>query len=307
MSIAVLALTGCNSTGVKNSIKQLSNTSIPATKLQSKPVQMDGLQHKAKENSEVVVRSELKIAKKDDFEVKNYQVTIGDYEYKAGDTVDLKNLGGDRLAPITTDVNETFDVYHKGKKAGEVAAHRKGYLYQQEYSIIGTLDSLEHTIGDSKHTPPCGVDDCDELLMYGKMTQAHRLPKTGTAQYTGVAAARNPQATAANNAPKFTTGSLAYHVDFDNKVGSGSINFTQDKPIKLQEAMIQEFKGKNTFDNQVTTVQGVDGRASWGDDKVGRYQLGFFGDDAQQIAGYVDIKNTKNMVDVMFQGSKESK
>lgn len=288
---SILAFTGCSSTGNNSHLDKYFESPLI-----SKPVDSEGLKNSAKQNSELLVKN--KIGSKD-FELKNYNITIDGKSYKDGKKVDLKDLGGGGVAPTVrvTDIKETFDAHAKGKKVS-IEADRKAYLYQQKYSIVGSLTPITHKVDGNviEDYDVCKID-CDKLVLRGERTQV--LP-TAKASYTGIAWTKN-----ATGNPDYTLGSLNYEVDFDKKEGSGKIDGADGlSNITLEKSKIVRVSSIDSLDKQMKSGQGIVGVANQGSEK-GEYSLGFFGDKAQEIAGYVNFENKKDYVDVAFSGVKK--
>lgn len=106
---------------------------------------------------------------------------------------------------------------------------------------------------------------------YGVHTSPVNLPNTGKATYTGIAF----DAT--------TSGNFVYNVDFGAKTGQGRIeNMSYGKGlITLDTAPFQQERRLN---GSITTkLEGTGIDKTWGDFK---YRLDFYGNQAEEIAGY---------------------
>lgn len=303
MSI-VATLSACSSSGGTNRFIE----SLTETPLVSKPLDTQGLQQQAASNVAVIAKTELGV--KDNLQLKDYQISIGDKTYRSNDKVDLKDLGANNtlLAPTVTvtNIQEKFNIDHTkdGKpQTAKVEADRKAYLYQQQYSIVGVLEPLSHTINNQKieDFARC-TTNCDNLLLKGEMSKT--LPTKGSANYTGVAWTRN-QTDAQSKSPAYTIGSLSYNVDFEQKKGSGEIiGADRLNNIQLKQADIAKIHHSSILDGQKIEGSGIIGDAVQ-NDKKGSYQLGFFGDQAKEIAGFIDMENTGTNIDVVFSGTKK--
>ena len=106
---------------------------------------------------------------------------------------------------------------------------------------------------------------------YGVHTPPVSLPNAGKATYTGIAF----DAT--------TSGNFVYNVDFGAKTGQGRIeNMRYGKGlITLDKAPFQQ---ERRLDGSITTkLEGTGVNKAWGDFK---YRLDFYGNQAEEIAGY---------------------
>ena len=106
---------------------------------------------------------------------------------------------------------------------------------------------------------------------YGVHTPPVSLPNAGKATYTGIAF----DAT--------TSGNFVYNVDFGAKTGQGRIeNMSYGKGlITLDTAPFQQERRLN---GSITTkLEGTGVNKAWGDFK---YRLDFYGNQAEEIAGY---------------------
>lgn len=151
------------------------------------------------------------------------------------------------------------------------------YIYQLPYSIVvRTLNDADFR-NDVDFTN--GQDRRIDFDIAGLATTELGLPAEGKATYIGRSIDRiGGKAT------------LRYNVDFANRVGSGRIiGYTDPGTINLNEAGITKLslKGKD--------VLGITGDAVASkpfirvDDVNGKYGLGFFGPEAQEIAGFVEF------------------
>ena len=126
--------------------------------------------------------------------------------------------------------------------------------------------------------------DVDTLV--GSYTQT--LPSAGIYNYAGLAFNQNEQ------------GSLKYSVNFDKRVGSGSITGLQSTgKITLNEGSIKKMP-----DDFNLPFYGIESSASVEKDATGQYEYGvaFFGPNAEEIAGLVS-KGEDTMIG--FGGSKQ--
>ena len=171
---------------------------------------------------------------------------------------------------------------------GRYTAKRDGTirLYKQKYSVVAGMQANNIQItGEGKtFTGNAAPFDVDTLV--GSYTQT--LPSAGIYNYAGLAFNQNEQ------------GSLKYSVNFDKRVGSGSITGLQSTgKITLNEGSIK----KMTNDFNLPSY-GIESSASVEKDATGQYKYGvaFFGPNAEEIAGLVD-KGEDTMIG--FGGSKQ--
>ena len=95
------------------------------------------------------------------------------------------------------------------------------------------------------------------------------------------------------------TGKFNYTVDFTAKTGSGSITDIADG-ITLHEGQIGKMSHTNP-DNTVVSGYGIGSSARSNSGLSGTYKLGFFGPNADEVAGVV----TSHYGDVGFGGKKQ--
>ena len=89
-----------------------------------------------------------------------------------------------------------------------------------------------------------------------------------------------------------------YNVDFAEKTGSGSLG-----NITLSKGDITTQTFTNEIDNSFITTPGIEGRATAGS-LNGGYRLGFFGPNADEIVGLVELGNEEDVIG-MFGGTKQ--
>lgn len=153
------------------------------------------------------------------------------------------------------------------------------HIYQLPYSIVVRTENSIDTRNDVDFTN--GQNSRVDFDIAGLATTELGLPAEGKATYVG---------RAINDTGG--TATLRYNLDFANRVGSGHIiGYTDSGIINLNEAGITKLslKGKD--------VLGITGDAvaakpsSWVEDVNGKYGLGFFGPEAQEIAGFVEFNS----------------
>ncbi|UOO77448.1 factor H binding family protein [Neisseria sp. Dent CA1/247] len=163
-------------------------------------------------------------------------------------------------------------------KKGEVVNWKDGNnnvrAYRQAYSVVaGKFDLFP--IADEGGKVADTIDMPMEVaLINGEATQ--KLPTEGKYTYKGAAFGRNE------------TGSLTYNVDFEKRVGSGTVTgLNETGTIELKEAGIVHTAITNALDGTQVRAHGVRGETM--SEKLGRgdYNLHFFGNNAEEVAGKV--------------------
>lgn len=89
-------------------------------------------------------------------------------------------------------------------------------------------------------------------------------------------------------------------MDFAEKTGSGSLG-----NITLSKGDITTQTFTNEIDNSFITTPGIEGRATAGS-LNGGYRLDFFGPNADEIVGLVELGNEEDVIG-MFGGTKQAK
>lgn len=160
-----------------------------------------------------------------------------------------------------------------GQHEGTVT--QKHVVYKQPYSVVagqyfggGSFPTLYEDL--SAH------EKFDSVDFAGQATQI--LPTTGLYNYKGFVFDKDAK-----------KGELSYAIDFATKLGKGSANIN-GKSAVLDEATISQFPTRsNGFG---FTGYGVAGKASLNGES-GHYDLGIFGDKAQEIAGRLEFENER--------------
>ncbi|MCS4534099.1 factor H binding family protein [Neisseria montereyensis] len=156
--------------------------------------------------------------------------------------------------------------------------------YRQQFSIIAGRFSSEKIGGENLKDDPEMTTEVAEMknpmavgLVNGEVTKT--VPTSGKYAYNGAAFSESE------------TGKLTYNVDFDKRVGSGSVTgLASSGKIDLLEASIKNTSFVNEDDTLVTT-QGIEGHSN--SEKLGQgdYRVHFFGQNAEEIGGAVIQKN----------------
>lgn len=219
--------------------------------------------------------------------IDSYEVSIGGKTYR-GNHLDINLLGkGLQRLPLTEKVTATV----RGQQY-TATSRQTIHLYQQNYSIIGGSQvhggSISGGEGIYRLNQSYGGIDADIDTLKGQATQA--LPSTGVYHYSGAAFTQNEQ------------GKLDYRVDFDKLTGSGSITgIGQAGNITLNEGKIGKLSHTNP-DQSFIAGHGITGNAQSERQGSGTYKLGFFGPNAEEIAGAVE-QNGQGLVG--FGGTKQ--
>ena len=194
-----------------------------------------------------------------------YQITIDGKTYKVGEKVDISALpnGFSQHGYSIKDAAYLSDgVVHKEDYVGTLQ------VYQQPYSyVLGNLlrAQIRNNSGVEEPINQFTVDGVGGLA-----TATDKIPKAGMFTYNGIAFTKGQQ------------GQLSYAVNFDQSVGSGVITGLADTgKITLNEGRIsnQSIGGINQVGVTATSISEKLGS--------GKYQLGFFGPNAEEIAGVV--------------------
>ncbi|MBU5618065.1 factor H binding family protein [Psychrobacter sp. TAE2020] len=166
------------------------------------------------------------------------------------------------------------------------------YIYQQPYSmVVGTwlLTDIKDDVNQLVGNPyPYNVD------VAGFSTQAVAMPTIGKATYTGLGVHVND---------KFD---LNYNVDFAKRTGSGSLLKAAEYggKISLDEGKIAKINLKGN------DVIGISSSATALNGTLGKYNLGFYGTEAQEIAGSLEMnqgsgyRNTNDKIEYGLGGTR---
>lgn len=185
--------------------------------------------------------------------------------------VDLSKLANDLLA---VDERVHMSALAEGGQHEGIVT-QKYVIYKQPYSVVagqyfggGSFPTLYEDL--SAH------EKFDSVDFAGQATQI--LPTTGLYNYKGFVFDKDAK-----------KGELSYAIDFATKLGKGSANIN-GKSAVLDEATISQFPTRsNGFG---FTGYGIAGKAS-SNGESGHYDLGIFGDKAQEIAGRLEFENER--------------
>lgn len=188
----------------------------------------------------------------------------------------------------TLNVKETVTAKNRGY-TGSIITDSVAYLFKQEYSsIIGFHNKNVTTVvnGDQETKP---VNRRIDFL--GRGTPTENLPTTGKFNYSGSGKVRTKDGVRDDK--------FSYNVDFGAKTGSGSLG-----NITLSEGKIKAVKHDDDIGDGLTT-QVIFGKATDGS-LNGEYGLGFYGPNADEIAGSVELGDKNDVIGV-FGGTKQAK
>lgn len=282
-SVLLLSLTACGSSGSSSPSVLPNDQNNNAVKV-DKNLQVTNLQNDFSEELSLELKKHGVDAP---VTFNSYQVTIGDITSKNG-TLDLSKLGnGLHRLPASEVATVTINGQSYTAKSNATT-----HLYQQPYSVVGgnQLHSVHVSGGNGVHAVNESTEinaDLEINTVKGYATQT--LPTAGTYKYEGVAFSQDER------------GKLAYSVNFDDRTGSGSITgITEAGNITLDKGSITARSFTNV-DNTTITGSGIASTASSEKLGSGTYQLGFFGPNAEEIAGAVE----NNYGVVGFGGAKK--
>lgn len=159
-------------------------------------------------------------------------------------------------------------------------------IYKQPNSIILGRQSLGAVIEGPKLTQEYTGNNKLTLELFGG-NGTKTLPTTGIYNYIGTSFDHDSE------------GSFEYNVNFDTKTGNGHIGL-DSKTILLEEAEIKKIRVDNPSDGTTFEGFGIRGTAT-GNSFNGRYDLGIFGDEAEELAGVVGNDDTL----IGFGGTKQ--
>ena len=155
--------------------------------------------------------------------------------------------------------------------------------------IGGVLVELYH---DNKkidlNTLDRSFTDFESYAAFGEFTKPEIVNKmTGNFHYKGIAF---------NGSGK---GVLSYHVDFADKTGNGMITGLKEHgDITLHKARISDNIDSRLIGghNDRQPMSGIEGNATGNALGVSaQYRLGFFGPNAEEIAGHIEVRNQDPM------------
>ena len=215
----------------------------------------------------------------------SYQINVAGKTYTSG-SIDLNNLGNglQRL-----DVIETASAKVQGQDYS-ATRNSKLHLYQQPYSVVAGVQVINGSISDANGNVvirDIGGSDLDINFVKGEATKT--LPSAGTYNYAGKAFSQE------------SSGQFNYAVNFDTRKGSGSITGIEEAgKITLNEGTISNLSHTNP-DNTTISGFGIQSTATSANLGNGEYKLGFFGPNAEEVAGTV----SNAFGDVGFGGTKQ--
>ena len=172
---------------------------------------------------------------------------------------------------------------------GSITRNSDVYLFKQDYSLIAGIHNKNMTVKLGNETNNKSIDDI-HFFVWGVPTE--KLPTTGKFNYSGSGKIGTQSG--------IRDAKFSYDVDFANKTGSGSLG-----NITLSKGNITTQTHTSEIDNSPITAPGIEGRATDGR-YSGDYDLAFFGPNADEIVGVVELGNEEDVIG-MFGGTKQAK
>lgn len=176
-----------------------------------------------------------------------------------------------------------------GAKEYYVTRHNKVRMYQQDYSVVAAMRVGDMTVQDTQGAV-LYRDKQNELIMGASGIPTKKLPKIEVV-YSGKAIAEYAGTPIESD--------FVYRVDFNKRAGVGLINGENNTTIKLEQANI----GRTTnLGSEIlgSAIHGIYGDASSDAYGTGKYALGFFGENAEEVAGFAKLTR----LDVGFAGKR---
>ncbi|UOO82148.1 factor H binding family protein [Uruburuella testudinis] len=200
----------------------------------------------------------------------NYYIKLDGKTYHSGDTIDISHypqgLTETALDSGLTIKNPTGD-YQK-------AYDGKLYLYKQAYSVVAG-NYIHNQYRSNNNNQPELIDAFSVAEIQGDATPFDALPGTGRYTYKGEAFSAGEK------------GTLTYTADFGRKLGSGRITgLATFGDITLNSAPITRIKDENFNGAGVSLDSSSAVSAKLGS---GTYGLGFFGPQANELAGMAEF------------------
>ena len=171
---------------------------------------------------------------------------------------------------------------------GSITRNSDVYLFKQDYSLIAGIHNKNMTVKLGNETNNKSIDD---IHFFVRGVPTEKLPTTGKFNYSGSGKVGSQSGAQEVN--------FNYDVDFAAKTGSGSLG-----NITLSKGNITTQTHTSEIDNSPITAQGIEGKATDGR-YFGEYTLGFFGPNAAEIVGSVELGNED--VGGVFGGTKQAK
>lgn len=221
---------------------------------------------------------------REDFRASQISAITITVDGKAQNTIDLASLPNG-ISSKDALMNANFLVNNQAHTGTGRETVR--ILKQPNSVVIGTVDKGGRISGASINQtfPSETIADFDYFT--GNATKT--LPNNGIVNYVGKSFDNDSE------------GTFNYNIDFGAKIGQGQV-VIDNKTATLHATRIGNIT--RSEDNQVVfSGYGVgEGRVSG--NIVGDYHLGIFGNNAEEVAGYIDNDNDRQ-TDVGFAGSKK--
>lgn len=209
----------------------------------------------------------------------NYELQLNGKTYRSKDKIDLSGLKpGLNTLPFKSFITQTVGSSPSYKTVSEGELR----LYKQNYSVFAgtfikkSFDPAEPDQVEEENTFGFG----DVGLMNGHITPYSKLPKEGVYTYNGKAFNEKDE------------GTLKYTINFEKRQGSGSISgMNEFGNIKLNQASIKPITDKHPVLKNGGEIAGAAVSEKLGE---GKYFLGIFGPDAQEVIGVADFVKPGN-------------
>lgn len=169
---------------------------------------------------------------------------------------------------------------------GSITRNSDVYLFKQDYSLIAGIHNKNMTVKLGNEANNKSIDEMHALV---RGVSTEKLPTTGKFNYSG----------SGKIGTKYSLrdAKFSYEVDFAEKTGSGSLG-----NITLSKGDITTQTLTNEIDNSFITTPTIEGEATDGR-YSGEYILGFFGPDADEIVGALDLGD-EDVIGI-FSGTKQ--
>ncbi|AGH37643.1 factor H binding protein domain-containing protein [Bibersteinia trehalosi] len=147
---------------------------------------------------------------------------------------------------------------------GKIKVRTQSYLYNQPYSVVTALEVERKGWENGKY-----IDKSDKTITV-KGLKTEKLPTEGKATYEG-------KAFNYHGDTGHSGGFLTYNVDFTNRTGSGRVEGDWGMYILLDKGSIEKNSISSTTHQYYGNSHYVDGK----------YQIEFFGPNAEEISGKI--------------------
>ncbi|WP_096777461.1 factor H binding protein domain-containing protein [Neisseria dumasiana] len=204
----------------------------------------------------------------------NYQIQLNGKTYRSKDKIDISSLQlGLNTLPFKESISQTIE----GLPSQQAAIEGNLRLYKQHYSVLtGTFVKKKFNQASPEDTENENTFSFDNgYAIQGDVTPFKMLPTEGVYTYNGKAFDEKAE------------GTLQYTIDFEKRVGSGSITgMKQFGDIKLNQASIKQITEEHPVLKNGGEIEGTAVSEKLG---KGEYALGIFGPKAEEIVGVADF------------------